>query len=74
MSETLGSLCDKLTIVKLKQIIPAKVVVAGNPAQIVREVSAKDEAFWNRGKQLYIDLAKKYLYEGMEPVSEVKME
>ncbi|RPJ09819.1 MAG: gamma carbonic anhydrase family protein, partial [Deltaproteobacteria bacterium] len=41
---------------------------AGNPAQIVREVSAKDEEFWKWGKQLYVDLAKKYLDEGMEPV------
>ena len=56
------------SVVKMKQIIPPKVVAAGNPAQIVREISAKDEAFWNWGKQLYIDLAKKYLDEGMEPV------
>ncbi|MBI5592669.1 MAG: gamma carbonic anhydrase family protein [Deltaproteobacteria bacterium] len=69
-----GAIVAEGTIVKLKQIIPSRVVVAGNPAQIVREVTAKDEAFWNFGKQLYIDLAKKYLYEGMEPVNGVKME
>ena len=56
------------SVIKMKQIIPPKVVVAGNPAHIVREISSKDEEFWNCGKQLYIDLAKKYLYEGMEPV------
>ena len=56
------------TVVKMKQIIPPKVVAAGNPAQIVREISAKDEEFWKMGKQLYIDLAKKYLLEGMHPV------
>jgi len=54
-------------VVKLKQIISPKVVVAGNPAKVVRKVTAKDEEFWNRGKQLYVDLAKKYLDEGMEP-------
>lgn len=56
------------SVVKLKQIIPSRVVAAGNPARIVRVISAKDEEFWNWGKQLYIDLAKKYLNEGMEPV------
>jgi carbonic anhydrase/acetyltransferase-like protein (isoleucine patch superfamily) len=55
-------------IVKMKQIIPPGVVVAGNPGQIVREVSLKDKELWDWGKQLYIDLAKKYLEKGMEPV------
>ena len=55
-------------VVKMKQIIPPKVVAAGNPAKIMRELSEKDEEFWNWGKQLYIDLAKKYLDEGMQIV------
>jgi carbonic anhydrase/acetyltransferase-like protein (isoleucine patch superfamily) len=63
-----GSIIAEGSIVKLKQIIPPKVVAAGNPAQIVREITPKDEKFWKWGKQLYIDLAKKYLDEGMEPV------
>jgi carbonic anhydrase/acetyltransferase-like protein (isoleucine patch superfamily) len=53
-------------VVKMKQIIPPGVVVAGNPGQIVREVSLKDKELWDWGKQLYIDLAKKYLEKGME--------
>ena len=56
------------SVVKLKQIIPPKVVVAGNPARIVREIAEKDQEFWNWGKQIYIDLAKKYLDVGMEPI------
>jgi len=56
------------SVVKLKQIIPAKVVVAGNPAKTVREVAEKDIKFWNWGKQIYIDLAKKYIETGMEPI------
>ncbi|RPH50707.1 MAG: gamma carbonic anhydrase family protein [Desulfobacteraceae bacterium] len=63
-----GAIVAEGTVVKMKQIIPPKLVVAGNPAQIVREISAKDEEFWVMGKQLYIDLAKKYLVEGMHPV------
>ncbi|MDD5724072.1 MAG: gamma carbonic anhydrase family protein [Syntrophales bacterium] len=55
-------------IVKWGQVIPPGVVAAGNPAAVVREVSEKDKKNWNWGKQLYIDLAKKYLDIGMEPV------
>ncbi|MBW1693789.1 MAG: gamma carbonic anhydrase family protein [Deltaproteobacteria bacterium] len=56
------------SIVKMKQIIPPRVVVAGNPAIIIRDLSVKDQDLWNWGKQVYIDLAKKYLDEGMERV------
>lgn len=56
------------SVVKLRQVIPSKVVAAGNPAKIVRELSEKDREFWNWGKQLYIDLAQKYLDIGMEPI------
>lgn len=57
------------SIVKLNQKIPAKVVAAGNPAQVVRAVSDQDEEMWAFGKQIYIDLAAKYLEKGMIPVS-----
>lgn len=56
------------SIVKSKQIVPPRVVVAGNPSRIVRELKKQDEEFWNGGKQAYIDLAKKYLEIGMHPV------
>jgi len=59
------------SVVKLKQIIPPKVVAAGNPAKIVREIAEKDQKFWTWGKQIYIDLAKKYLNIGMEPIEPV---
>ena len=55
-------------VVRMKQIIPERVVVAGNPAKVVRKVIAKDEEMWGGGKQLYIDLAKKYLEIGMHKV------
>jgi len=48
--------------------IPPGVVARGNPAQVIRPVSEKDLARWAWAKQLYIDLAKKYLDLGMEPV------
>ena len=55
-------------IVKMKQVIPPRVVAAGNPAIIVRELSAKDQDLWNWGKQVYIDLAKTYLEQGLDTV------
>ncbi len=55
-------------IVKSKQVIPAQVVVAGNPARVMRKISAEDIEFWSWGKQIYIDLAKKYLEVGLEPL------
>ena len=56
-------------VVKLKQVVPAMTVVAGNPARAVRKVNAEDRKMWSWGKQIYVDLAKKYLKEGMLPVS-----
>jgi carbonic anhydrase/acetyltransferase-like protein (isoleucine patch superfamily) len=53
-------------VVKSRQKIPAHVVAAGNPAKIIREVKDEDEAFWSMGKELYINLAKKYLEIGMQ--------
>jgi len=55
-------------VVKVKQIIAPKMVAVGNPAKVVRETTAKDKEFWSYGKQLYVDLAKKYLDQGMEPL------
>lgn len=57
------------SVVKLNQQIPEKVVAAGNPARVVRAVTDQDEELWAFGKQLYIDLAAKYLEQGMIPVS-----
>ena len=63
-----GSIIAEGSIVKLNQVIPANVVAAGNPAKVVREILPRDEEFWRYGKQLYIDLAKKYLDIGMTQV------
>ena len=56
------------SVVKMRQGIPSNVVVAGNPAKVIRKVNARDKEFWLYGKRLYIDLAKKYLDEKMEPL------
>ena len=56
------------SVVKMRQVVPPEVIVAGNPAEIVRDLATKDREFWTWGKQLYIDLARKYLDVGMVPV------
>lgn len=58
------------SVVKMRQGIPSNVVAAGNPAKVIRKVNARDKEFWSYGKQLYIDLAKKYLDTGMEPIDQ----
>jgi carbonic anhydrase/acetyltransferase-like protein (isoleucine patch superfamily) len=55
-------------VVKMRQKVPAGVVVAGNPATIIRNVTPEEKEEWNRGKQLYINLAKKYLEIGLQPI------
>jgi carbonic anhydrase/acetyltransferase-like protein (isoleucine patch superfamily) len=55
-------------VVKMNQKVPAGVVVAGNPATVIRNVTPEEEEEWSRGKQLYINLAKKYLEMGLQPI------
>ena len=52
-------------VVKREQVVPDHVVMAGNPAHVVRQVSKEDLETWEWGKNLYIDLAAKYLALGM---------
>lgn len=55
-------------VVKMRQVIPEEVVAGGNPARVIRKTTQKDIEFWTAGKQLYVDLAKKYLEKGMKPL------
>jgi len=59
-------------VVRMNQKVAAGVVVAGNPARIIRNVTPDDEERWSKGKQLYIDLAKKYLKVGLKDLSPAK--
>jgi len=58
-------------VVRNHQTVPGGVVVAGNPAKIVRNVETRDREFWLWGKQLYVDLAQQYLRDGMEKVEKI---
>jgi carbonic anhydrase/acetyltransferase-like protein (isoleucine patch superfamily) len=63
-----GTIVAEGAVVKMEKAIPDGVVVAGNPAKVMRDVSQKDRELWDWAKQLYIDLAKKYLTIGMQRI------
>lgn len=54
--------------VRMQQKIPSRVIVRGNPARVLRKVTEENKRFWRSGNQLYIDLAKEYLQNGMQRV------
>jgi carbonic anhydrase/acetyltransferase-like protein (isoleucine patch superfamily) len=64
-----GTIIGEGSVVTMKQVIAPRVVAVGNPAKIIREVTANDTAFWENIKCIYSDLAKKYLKHGLLPVS-----
>ena len=56
------------SVVRMKQVIQPGVVVAGNPARVIRKLTPKDEKTWGEGKQHYIDLVRKYLELGIHRI------
>lgn len=63
-----GAIVAEGAVVKMNQEIPERVMAAGSPAKIIREVQPKDIKLWTWGKQLYVDLAAKYLDIGMQRI------
>jgi carbonic anhydrase/acetyltransferase-like protein (isoleucine patch superfamily) len=43
--------------VKQGHKVPESVVVAGNPARKIRDMSQNDIDFWNKARRIYVDLA-----------------
>ncbi|MCR4400214.1 MAG: gamma carbonic anhydrase family protein [Syntrophomonadaceae bacterium] len=60
-----GAIVAEGAVVKGRDVVPERVVVAGSPARVVRPVQDKDVEWWDWAKQLYVDLAEKYLRVGM---------
>jgi len=60
-----GSIITENSVVKMNREVPAGVIVRGNPAVIIREVSQKDKESWTMGNHYYIEPATKYLSLGM---------
>ena len=61
-----NSIIAEGAVVKRGQVIPDGVVAGGNPAKVLRPISKKDIEFWEKGKETYIDLARRYLAGAME--------
>ncbi len=67
-----NSIVAEGAVVKMRQVIKKDVVAGGNPARVIRALAEKDVEYWRMGKQLYVELAGKYLEKGMKPVKAVK--
>lgn len=63
-----GAIVAEGSVVKMHQEIPEKLMVAGAPAKVIRNVLEKDVELWTVGKQIYVDLAKKYIDIGMQRI------
>lgn len=57
-------------VVKQRGELPDGVVAAGAPAKPVRPLREEEKEVWRRNKQLYVDLAGRYLADGMKAVAE----
>lgn len=63
-----GSIVAEGAVVKREQSIAGSIVVAGNPAKKIKDVTQKEREFWDWGRKIYRDLAQKYCDIGMERV------
>lgn len=53
-------------VVRQGQVVPESVVVAGNPAKKIKDVTPENLDFWTHSRRIYVDLAEKYLRLGMK--------
>lgn len=55
-----GAIVAEGAVVPNGKQIPAAIIVAGNPAREIGPVTERHRQFWDYGKDLYVDLAKRY--------------
>lgn len=55
-------------VVKQGDSVPDETMAAGIPAKPIRPVLPRDKAVWEERKQIYVELAGRYLAGGMKPV------
>jgi carbonic anhydrase/acetyltransferase-like protein (isoleucine patch superfamily) len=55
-----GAIVAEGAVVPNGKIVPEGTIVAGNPALPVGQVSEKHRDFWKWGKDLYVDLTRRY--------------
>jgi carbonic anhydrase/acetyltransferase-like protein (isoleucine patch superfamily) len=66
-----GSVVAEGAVVKQGQIVPRFLVVGGNPARTLKEMTQKEIDMWARGRQVYVELADKYRTIGMKRIEGV---
>lgn len=59
-----GSIIGEMGLVRNSQKIPDGVVAVGVPVKIVGKVNKKQKDFWSYGKELYIEMAHRYITPG----------
>lgn len=68
-SETgVWSIVGEGAMVRANQKISSNMVAVGNPAKEIRQVNDGDRELWSYGKQVYVDLAEKYLNHPMKQI------
>ncbi len=55
-----GAIVAEGAVVSNGKQIPAGIIVAGSPAHEIGKVTERHQKFWDYGKDLYVDLAKRY--------------
>jgi carbonic anhydrase/acetyltransferase-like protein (isoleucine patch superfamily) len=58
------SIIGEMGLVKNSQKVPDGVVAVGIPVKIVGKVNKKQKDFWSYGKDLYIEMAHRYITPG----------
>jgi carbonic anhydrase/acetyltransferase-like protein (isoleucine patch superfamily) len=60
-----GSLVAALSVVPEGMIVPRGVMVAGSPARIRKQLGGESAAWVGRSAEHYVELAAKYLAQGI---------
>jgi carbonic anhydrase/acetyltransferase-like protein (isoleucine patch superfamily) len=55
-----GAIVGEMTLVKQRQVIPARKVAVGVPARVVGDVDPRHADMTTWAKELYVDLARRY--------------
>ena len=58
------TIIGEMSLVKNSQQIPEEVVAVGVPAKVVGQVNDKHKALWEYGKQLYVEMGRRYMAPG----------
>jgi carbonic anhydrase/acetyltransferase-like protein (isoleucine patch superfamily) len=64
-----GVLVAALTLIPTNFVVPAKKIVAGNPAKIKGDVPEAHEAFFRAGIEVYQELPERY-HKGMRRIDD----